>query len=110
MKFAGKVGSGPVNKRLNFSGDPGNRLDRGIPQYWDIRKVVSTDCAARRCSAEHAQAGNTITTMTSLLHRPTTDSHDRRALAEVCTDPVLLVPDVYFALSPEHFAMCTDYY
>jgi len=30
MKFSVKVGNGPVNKRLNFSGDPGHRLDRGI--------------------------------------------------------------------------------
>jgi len=59
--------------------------------------VVSTDCAARRCSARHALAGVAIATMTSLRHRPTTDSGTdiatlvRRALAEVCTVPVLLV-------------------
>jgi len=52
--------------------------------------VVSTDCAARRCSAGNALAGIGIATMTSLRHRPTTDSHDRRALADVCTVPVLL--------------------
>jgi len=27
MKFSGKVGNGPVNKRLNFGGDP----DHGYP-------------------------------------------------------------------------------
>jgi len=27
MKFSGKVGSGPVNKGLNFGGDPDHRLD-----------------------------------------------------------------------------------
>ena len=59
--------------------------------------MVSTDCAARRCSARHALAGIAIATMTSLRHRPTTDSGTdivtlvRRALAEVCTVPVLLV-------------------
>ena len=62
-----------------------------IRHYWKILKVVSTDCAARRCSARHALAGIAIATMTSLRHRPTTDSHDRRALAEVCIVPVLLV-------------------
>jgi len=29
MKFSGKVGSGPMSKRLNFGGDPG--LGCGIP-------------------------------------------------------------------------------
>jgi len=95
MKFSRKVGSGLVNKRLNFGGDPDHRLDKGIVfrirHYWEIRKVVSTDCAARRCSAEHTVAGVAIETMTSLRHRSTTDNHDRRALAEVCVVPVLLV-------------------
>jgi len=62
-----------------------------ICHYWEIRKVVSTDCIARRCSARHALAGIAIATMTSLHHRPTADSHDRPAMAEVCTVPVLLV-------------------
>jgi len=58
--------------------------------------VVSTDSAARRCSAGHALAGIAIATVTSLRHRPTTDSGTdiatlvRRALAEVCTISVLL--------------------
>jgi len=95
MKFSGKVGNGPVNKRLNFGGDPDHYLDTGIVfricHYWEIRKVVSTDCVARCCSARHALAGVAIATMTSLHHRPTADSHDRPAVAEVCTVPVLLV-------------------
>jgi len=62
-----------------------------IHHYWEIRKVVSADCASRRCSARHALAGIAIATMTSLRHRLTTDSHGRRALAEVCTVLVLLV-------------------
>jgi len=53
--------------------------------------MVSTDCAARRCSARHALAGIAIATVMSLSHQPMTDSEDRRALAEVCTVPVLLV-------------------
>jgi len=50
-----------------------------------------SECAARRCSAEHALVGIAIATATSLRHRPATDSHDRRNLAEVCTVPLLLV-------------------
>jgi len=53
-------------------------------------KWYQPTCAARRCSARHALAGIAIATMTSLRHRPTTDTHDRRALAEVCTVPLLL--------------------
>jgi len=30
MKFSGKVGNGPMNKRLNFGGDPDHSLDTGI--------------------------------------------------------------------------------
>jgi len=58
--------------------------------------VVSTDCAARHCSARHALAGIAIATVTSLRHRPTTDSGTdnatlvRRALAEVGAVPVLI--------------------
>jgi len=80
---------------IKFVGDLDHRLNTGIAlrirHYWEIRKVVSTDCAVRRCSAGHALAGIAIATMTSLRYRPTTDSHNRRALAEVCTVPVLLV-------------------
>ena len=47
--------------------------------------------AAWLCSAGHALAGIVIATTTLLHHRPITDSHDRRALVEVCTVPVLLV-------------------
>jgi len=45
MKFSGKVGNGPMNKRLNFDGDPDHCLDTGIifliRHYWEIRKVVN---------------------------------------------------------------------
>jgi len=50
MKFSGKVGSGPLNKLLNCGGNPDHRLDTEIVfrirHYWEIRKVVSTNCAA----------------------------------------------------------------
>ena len=75
-----------MNKQLNFGGDPYHRLDTGIVfricHYWETRKVVSTDCTERRCSARHALAGIAIATMTSLRHRP---------LVEVCTVQVLTV-------------------
>jgi len=94
-KFSWKVGNGPMNKRLNFGGDLDHHLDTEIVfricYYWEIRKVVSTNCTAECCSAGHAQAGIAVATITSLCHRPTTDSHNRRALVEVCTVPVFLV-------------------
>jgi len=87
-------------KWLNFGGDPDHSLDPGtvflIRHHWEIQKVVSSDWAARRCSAGHVLIGFAIATMTSLRHRQTSDSHNRRALAEVCTVRVLLV-DYYFA-------------
>jgi len=59
--------------------------------------LFSTDCAVQRRSVGHALTGIVIATMTSLHHRPTTDSWTdiatlvRGALAEVCTVPVLVV-------------------
>ena len=45
MKLPGKVGNGPVNKRLHFGGDPDHSLDTGIVfrirHYWEIWKVVN---------------------------------------------------------------------
>jgi len=74
MKFSGKVCNGPVNKLLNFGGDPDHRLDIGIVfrirRYREIRKVASTDCAARRCSAGYALAGIAIATTLCLKKFP----------------------------------------
>jgi len=43
MKFSGKFGNGPVNRLLNFDGDPNHCLDTEIVfqirRYWEIRKV-----------------------------------------------------------------------
>jgi len=90
MEFSGEVRNGPMNKCLNLSGDSDHCLqDTGIVfqirHYYEIRKVVSSDCAARRCSAQHALVGIAIATVTSLRHRP---------LAEVCAVPVLLVAKI----------------
>ena len=45
MKSSGKVRNGPLNKWLNFGGDPDHRLDTGIVfricHYREIRKVVN---------------------------------------------------------------------
>ena len=94
-KFQGRLAVGSMNKWLNFGGNLDHCLDTAIVfqihHYWEIRKVVSTNCAARRCSAGHELAGIAIATMKSLCHLPTTDSHDRHALAEVCTVPLLVV-------------------
>jgi len=90
MKFSGKVGNGPVNKKFKFWWRFRSTYRDCLPE---ILTVVSTDCAARRCSVEpgHAQARVDTATITSLRHRPTSDSHDRSAQAEVCTVPELLV-------------------
>jgi len=44
MKFSGKVGNRPMNKRLNFGGDPDHCLDTRIVSqichYCEIRNVV----------------------------------------------------------------------
>jgi len=35
MKFSGKVGNGPTNKRLNFGDDPRNgSRTRSVSQHW----------------------------------------------------------------------------
>jgi len=74
MTFSGKVDNGPVNKWLNFRGDPDYCLDTGtvfrIRHYCEIRKVVN------------GHSFILTRQMAALV---------RRALAEVCTVPALLV-------------------
>jgi len=45
MKFSGKVGNGPVNKRLNFGGDP-NTTDKDSDKdpYRDTDKTGLGGC------------------------------------------------------------------
>jgi len=61
MKVSGKVGNRPMNNCLNFGGDSDHRLNTWIVfrirHYCEIRKVVSSDCAALRCRAGRALAG-----------------------------------------------------
>jgi len=77
MKLLRKVGNGPLNKRLNFGGDPDHRLDTGIVfrirHCWGIRKLVNGHSFILICQ------------IAALV---------RRALAEVRTVPVLLVQKV----------------
>jgi len=74
MTLSGKVANGPANNWLNFGGDPDHRLDTGIVcrirHYWEIRKVVNGHSIIL------------IRQMATLV---------RRALAEVCIVPVLVV-------------------
>jgi len=72
MKFSGKVG--PVKKQLNFGGDPDHCLDIGIVfqihHYREIWKVAN---------------GHSFVLIRQIA------AVVRRALAEVCTVPMLLV-------------------
>jgi len=72
VKFSGKVGNEPVNKWLNFGGDPGHRLDIGmvfrIRYYWEMQKVVNGHKSA--------------------AHTDSPDGGTVHTLAEVCTVPV----------------------
>jgi len=73
MKFSGKVGNGPVNKWLNFGGDPDHRLDTGL-----ISGFVTI-----------GRYGKWLTDDSFILFRQMA-ALVRRALAEACTVPVLL--------------------
>ena len=85
MKFSGKVGNGPMNKWLNFGGDLDHRLDKRvlfrICHYWEIWKVVNRHPFIM------------IRQIVTLV---------RRAFAEVCTVPVLLVGRLFV----KWFALC----
>jgi len=74
MKFSENVGNGPMNKWLKFGGDMDHCLKTGIVfrihYYWRIRKAVNGHSFILICH------------MVALV---------RRALAEVCTVPVLPV-------------------
>jgi len=63
MEFSGKVGNGPVNKRLNFDGDLDRRLDTGIVfrirHYWEIRKVVNGHKSAAHIDSPNGGIGKT---------------------------------------------------
>jgi len=63
MKFSGKVSNGPVNKRLNFVGDPDHRLDTRIVfrirHHWEIRKAVNGHKSAAHTDSPDGSTGKT---------------------------------------------------
>jgi len=58
-----KVCNGPMNKRLNFGGDPDHRLDTGIVfrirHYWEIRKVLNGPKSAAHTDLPGGGTGKT---------------------------------------------------
>jgi len=63
MKFSGKVGNGPMNKPLNFGGDPDHRLDTAIifliRHYWETLKVVNGHISAAHTDSPDGGTGKT---------------------------------------------------
>ena len=88
MKFSRKAGNEPLNKRLHFGGDADQRLDTVtvflIRRYWEVWKVVSTDCAARRRIAGHALAAIAIATIYIFIIIMCIKYHDRRGMCQRC--------------------------
>jgi len=85
MKFSEKIGNGPMNKWLNFGGDPDYRLDTGlfsvfvtIGRYgkW-FNRLRCAMLQSRACTSRHRHSNYDVITSP--------------ALTEVCTVPVLLV-------------------
>jgi len=58
-----KVGSGPVNKRLNFGGDPNNSPHTGIVfricHHWEVQKVVNGHKSAAHTDSPDGGSGKT---------------------------------------------------
>jgi len=65
MNFSGKIGNGPMNKRLglNFGSDPDHRVDTGIVfrirHCWEIRKVVNGHKSAAHTDSPYGGTGET---------------------------------------------------
>ena len=75
MKFSEKVGNGPMNKRLNFGGDPDHRLDTEIV-FW-IRHYGKwlTDIHSYRFARWRDRYRDTgKTCLGGGMHRPTASS------------------------------------
>ena len=79
MKFSEKVGNGPLNKWLNFSGAPNHRIDTGIAfrirQYWEIRKVVNGHKSA--ADIDSPAGGTDKTYLGGGMHSPSASSINR---------------------------------
>jgi len=104
MKFTAKVGNGPLKKLVKFwwrSGSPSLYRDcfRDSSILGDtesgINRLRCSTLQCRACTSRRRHSNYDV--VTSLRHRPTTDSGTdiatllRRVLAEVCTAPMLLV-------------------
>ena len=76
MQFSGKVGNGPMNTWLNFGGDPVYHLDTGIVSGFDI-------------IGKHGKWLRDVNLLLILIRQMA--ALVRRALAEECTVPVVLV-------------------
>jgi len=63
MKFSGKVGNGPMQKGLNFGGNPDHCLDTRIVfrirPYWEIQKVVNGHKSAGHTDSPYGGTGKT---------------------------------------------------
>ena len=79
MKFSEKVGDGPVNKQLNFGGDPDYRLDTGIVfrirHYWEIRKIDNGHKSA--VHTDSSDGGTDKTCFGGGMHCPSASSYGR---------------------------------
>jgi len=76
MKFSGKVGHGPLNKRLNFSGDLDHCLDTWIAfrirLYLEKRKVVNGHKSAAH--TDSPDGGTDKTCLGGGMHCPSASS------------------------------------
>jgi len=103
MKFSGNICNGPVNKWLNFGGNPDHRMDTGIVFGFVTIGRYGNGINRLHCATLSALTGIAIATTTSNVTSPAHDRQPRqpmmvndiailvrRALAEVCTAPVLL--------------------
>jgi len=82
MKFSWKVGNGPMNKCLNFGGDPDHRLDTGIVFrircYCEIRKVVNGHKSAAVTDSLDGDTGKTC--LGGGMHCPIASSYYGRPM------------------------------
>jgi len=72
-----KVGNRPMNRWLNFGGDPDHRLDIEIVfrirQYWETRKVVNGRKSAAHTDSPDGGTGNTC--LGGCMHCPNASSY-----------------------------------
>ena len=72
MKFSGKVGNGPMNKSLNFGGDPDHRSGTDPDPYRDTGKTCLG--GGMHCPCD-SSLFIYLFIMAALLHRATIRNH-----------------------------------